>query len=49
MKIFREIKGIPEPEENKENSSDSLLPEHKSIFEDEDDPKNVVTDSIFDE
>ncbi|QFJ54731.1 ATP-dependent zinc metalloprotease FtsH [Pseudobutyrivibrio xylanivorans] len=48
MKIFREIKGLPEPEEKK-SEKDSILPEHKSIFEEEDDPKNVVTDSIFDE
>ncbi len=49
MKIFREIKGLPDPDAEKENSSDSLLPEHKSIFDEEDDPKNVVSDSIFDE
>ncbi len=48
MKIFREIKGIPEPEEKKPENSSSLT-EHKSIFEDENDPNNVVTDSIFDE
>ncbi|SEA03354.1 cell division protease FtsH [Pseudobutyrivibrio sp. ACV-2] len=48
MKIFREIKGIPEPEEKK-SENNSLLPEHKSIFEDDNDPNNVVTDSIFDE
>ena len=47
MKIFREIKGIPEPESEK--STDSDFSENKNIFEDEDDPQNVVTDSIFDE
>ena len=41
MKIFREIKGIPEPEEK----SDAK----KSIFDTMNDPQNVVTDSIFDE
>ena len=39
MKIFREIKGIPKPEaENK-----------KSDTEIDNDPNNIVTDSIFDE
>ena len=42
MKIFREIKGIPEPEDNKEN-------EHQTLFDDANDPNNVVTDDIFDE
>ena len=44
MKIFREIKGLPDPDAEKEKTSD-----FKSLFEDEDDPMNVVTDSIFDE
>ena len=44
MKIFREIKGLPDPDAEKEKTS-----EFKSLFEDEDDPMNVVTDSIFDE
>ena len=42
MKIFREIKGIPEPEDNKENY-------HQTLFDDANDPNNVVTDDIFDE
>jgi cell division protease FtsH len=42
MSIFREIKGIPDPEEKKE-------PERHSLFDDVKDPQNVVTDSIFDE
>ena len=42
MKIFREIKGIPEPDTDKK-------PEHKSLFDTENDPQNVVSDSIFDE
>ncbi|SDI25094.1 cell division protease FtsH [Pseudobutyrivibrio sp. 49] len=44
MKIFREIKGIPDPDAEKEKEETSQF---KSIFED--DPNNVVTDSIFDE
>jgi len=43
MKIFREIKGIPEPEEKKDQ------PERKSIFDTDKDPNNLVTDDIFDE
>ncbi|SEK87920.1 cell division protease FtsH [Pseudobutyrivibrio ruminis] len=42
MSIFREIKGIPDPEEKKE-------PERHSLFDDDTDPQNVVKDSIFDE
>ncbi len=41
MKIFREIKGIPEPEEKKESTS--------TFFDTDNDPMNVVTDNIFDE
>ncbi|MCR5580881.1 MAG: ATP-dependent zinc metalloprotease FtsH [Pseudobutyrivibrio sp.] len=41
MKIFREIKGIPDPDEKK--------PEQESFVEIENDPNNVVTDNIFDE
>ena len=41
MKIFREIKGIPEPEEKKESAS--------TFFDTDNDPMNVVTDNIFDE
>ncbi|SCZ76621.1 ATP-dependent zinc metalloprotease FtsH [Pseudobutyrivibrio xylanivorans] len=44
MKIFREIKGIPDPDADKEKNPASQF---KSLFED--DPNNVVTDSIFDE
>ena len=44
MKIFREIKGIPDPDADKEKDPASQF---KSLFED--DPNNVVTDSIFDE
>jgi cell division protease FtsH len=44
MKIFREIKGIPDSDADKEKDTASQF---KSIFED--DPNNVVTDSIFDE
>ena len=47
MKIFREIKGIPDPDEKQEE--DNNVNERKSIFDDVNDPKNVVTDSIFDE
>ncbi|MBR1622324.1 MAG: ATP-dependent metallopeptidase HflB, partial [Pseudobutyrivibrio sp.] len=42
MKIFREIKGIPEPDTDQK-------PEHKSLFDTENDPQKVVSDSIFDE
>ena len=42
MKIFREIKGIPEPEEK---TGDKPL----SSLQLENDPQNVVTDNIFDE
>jgi len=42
MSIFREIKGIPDPEEKKE-------PERHSLFDDDNDLQNVVKDSIFDE
>jgi len=48
MKIFREIKGLPDPEEKKSEDT-SKEPEHKSIFDEDNDPNNVVTDSIFDE
>ncbi|MDC7280375.1 ATP-dependent zinc metalloprotease FtsH [Butyrivibrio fibrisolvens] len=44
MKIFRESKGIPDPDADKEKNPASQF---KSLFED--DPNNVVTDSIFDE
>ena len=53
MKIFREIKGLPDPDEEKEKdkSSDYInsgdLTKHESIFE-EDDSKDA-NDSIFDE
>ena len=55
MKIFREIKGIPEPEsESKpattdkpaEDNTEDNTTERKSIF---DEPSNLVADSIFDE
>ena len=48
MKIFREIKGLPDPEEKKSEDT-SKEPERKSIFDEDNDPNNVVTDSIFDE
>ncbi|SFH85058.1 cell division protease FtsH [Pseudobutyrivibrio sp. OR37] len=45
MKIFREIKGIPEPDEKKDDKSD-FFEAGSSLL---DDPNNVVTDNIFDE
>jgi cell division protease FtsH len=50
MKIFREIKGIPDPDAAKEEDDNTQTePKRKSIFDDDNDPNNVVTDSIFDE
>ena len=48
MKIFREIKGIPEPEEKKDEKS-SFFESNDSSKELADDPNNLVTDDIFDE
>ena len=48
MKIFREIKGIPDPDAKPEENT-STESEHHSIFDEDNDPNNVVTDSIFDE
>ena len=48
MKIFREIKGIPEPEEKKDEKN-SFFESSDSPKEIVDDPNNLVTDNIFDE
>ena len=42
MSIFREIKGIPSPDEKTEAKKHSL-------FDEDNDPQNIVRDSIFDE
>ncbi|SDB43241.1 cell division protease FtsH [Pseudobutyrivibrio sp. YE44] len=56
MKIFREIKGIPEPEEkpkDADTSSEATATEGEASQDAEEspkvDPENVVTDNIFDE
>ena len=47
MKIFREIKGLPDPDAEKEKESSDQQSNQENIFEE--DPNNVVSDNIFDE
>ena len=55
MKIFREIKGLPDPEEekakeaNKEDNKEETESTDNGHLFDDNDPNNIVTDSIFDE
>ena len=47
MKIFREIKGIPDPDEAAKETADENVTE--SVLDTENDPNNIVSDNIFDE
>ena len=47
MKIFREIKGIPDPDEAAKEAADENVTE--SVLDTENDPNNIVSDNIFDE